>query len=149
MATQQQIISAARFYFQVDQLKCPIAELKNISSQVEPVEYIYNDEKGAAVHTRQFGKTKPPNVVFVTGVDQDSMLQLFAWHEEARAGLPSARKDTWIFLEDAGGTAVKLKYELTNAWLSKLEIGGAKAGATEAITITVTLECDNVVCTKG
>lgn len=148
--TQPQIVSAARFYFQTSAIPAtPISELKNISSQVEPVEYIYNDPKsGETVHTRQYGKTKPPNVTFVTGLDPNTMMQLFAWHEQALKGDPSARQDTTITLADASG-ALKLTYLLHSAWCSKVDIGGAKAGATEQITITVTLECDKIECTKG
>jgi phage tail-like protein len=150
MAQQQQIVSAARFFFQTSAITAtPIAELKNINSQVEPVEYIYADAtSGETVHTRQYGKTKPPNVTFVTGLDADTMIKLFTWHELAIKGDPSARQDTTITLADAGNT-FKLTYLLENSWCSKLDIAGAKAGATEQITVTVTLECDKIGCTKS
>ena len=148
--TQPQIVSAARFFFQSSAIPAtPISELKNISSMVEPVQYIYADAKtGEPQHTKQYGMTKPPSVTFVTGLDPNTMMNLFAWHEEALKGNPSARQDTTITLSDNGGT-FKLVYLLEAAWCAKVDIGGAKAGATEQITVTVTLECDKISCSKG
>lgn len=148
MPTQTQIVTAATFYFKCDAVPngCPISELKNINSQVEPVEYIYSDSSGnGTVHTRQYGKTKPPNVTFVTGLDPTSMKALFTWHELARNGDPNGRYDTEIYLGDAAGSFT-LTYLLESAWCSKLEIGGAKAGSTDSVTVTVTLECDSIAC---
>lgn len=147
--TQPQIVSAARFFFQTSAIPAtPISELKNISSQVEPVQYIYADAKsGEAMHTKQYGQTKPPTVTFVTGLDPTTMMNLFGWHEMALKGDPTGRYDTTITLQDAGGS-FKLVYLLHMAWVSKLDIAGAKAGGTEQITVTVTLECDKIECSK-
>lgn len=147
--TQPQIVSAARFYFQTSGAKVPIAELKNINTHVEPIEYIYNDPQGTTVHTKQYGKTKPPNVTFVTGLDQNSMLMFFGLHDKVRQGDPTGRQDMDIFLYDLSGSNVMLHYALDNAWVSKLEVGGAKAGASESITLTVTLECDQIKVGKA
>lgn len=148
--TQPQIVTAAGFFFQTSAIPAtPISELKNISSQVEPVQYIYADAKGGApVHTKQYGMTKPPSVTFVTGLDPNTMMNLFLWHDKARHGNPEARQDTTITLQDAGKT-FSLVYLLELAWPSKLDIAGAKAGGTEQITVTVTLECDVIKCSKG
>ncbi|HVV24265.1 MAG TPA: phage tail protein [Pseudonocardiaceae bacterium] len=150
MADQTQIVSAARFFFKTSAIPpTPISELKNINTAIEPVEYIYSHEKsGETIHTKQYGKTKPPQVTFVTGLDPTAMMALLTWHDKARAGDPTARQDTDINLMDAGKT-FKLTYKLENAWCSKLDIAGAKSGATEQITITVTLECDKITCVRS
>jgi phage tail-like protein len=144
---QDQIVSASQFYFSTSQITpVPISELKNINSQVEASEYIYNDEKGKTLHTKQYGKTKPPSVTFVTGLEPVASTQFFLWHDMARGGVPTARDDAEVYLLDAGGT-FKLTYLLEAAWVAKLDISGAKAGGTENITLTVTLECDKITCT--
>ena len=36
------------------------------------------------------------------------------------------------------------RYHLTNAWPSKLEIGGLKAGSSEVLMETVTIVCERI-----
>jgi phage tail-like protein len=146
---QDQIVSASKFYFSTSAIpSVAISELKNINTQVENSEYIYSDPKGAVVHTKQYGKTKPPSVTFVTGLEPNASTQFFAWHDKARSGDPMARQDADIVLQDAGAT-FKLTYLLEAAWVAKIDVAGAKAGGTENITLTVTLECDNITCTAS
>jgi phage tail-like protein len=139
-----QVFSAPRFFIQSDQIPpLGFAELKGISSQVEHHEYIFNDEKGNTQHTKQFGKTKPPTVVLVRALDAD-IKPFFEWHEMARVGDPAARTGVTITVQDASGN-VQVTYMLENAWLTKLEIGNAKAGSTDSLMVTMTIECDKIL----
>jgi phage tail-like protein len=144
---QMGVISAARFFFQSSAIPAlPIAELKNINTAVDPVEYIYADPKtGESIHSKQYGKTKPPSVNFVTGLEPNAMKHFFTWHDLARHGKTDARQDATIHLMDAGNN-FKLTYHLHWAWCAKLEVSGAKAGSSDAVTLTVTLECDHIEC---
>ena len=45
---------------------------------------------------------------------------------------------------DPGGSA-SLSYMLVNAFPSKVDIAGMKAGATEVVVQTVTLQCDEII----
>ncbi len=139
-----QVFSAPRFFIQSDKLPpLGFSELKGISTQVEHHEYIFNDEKGNTQHTKQFGKTKPPTVVLVRALDAD-IKPFFDWHELARNGEPGARTGVTITVQDASGN-IQVNYMLENAWLTKMEIGSAKAGSTDSLMVTMTIECDKIL----
>jgi phage tail-like protein len=136
------LVSAARFVVQFDAGggQITFSEMQGITSEVEVSEYLSSGTLGVTM-SKQFGKTKPATVVLKRGVDQD--LALWQWHQEVLAGLPSARKGCSLMLQDTTG-ATKQTYRLTNAWPSKLEIGGMKAGGSEAVIATVTLTCEQI-----
>lgn len=136
------LVSAARFVVQFDGSNSQItfSEMNGITSEVEPTEYLSSGTMGVTM-SKQFGKTKPATIVLKRGVDQD--MGLWTWHKEVLAGLPSARKGCSLILQDTTGTP-KQTYQLTNAWPSKLEIGGLKAGGGDAVIATVTLTCEQI-----
>ncbi len=136
------VVSAARFVVQFDTGGATItfSELTGITSEVEVSEYMSTGQLGVTM-SKQFGKIKPATIVLKRGVDQD--LTLWKWHQEVLAGLPSARKGCSLLLQDTVG-ATKATYRLVNAWPSKLEIGGMKAGGSEAVIATVTLTSEQI-----
>lgn len=143
MSGPLQGFSAPRFSIQTDGVTIPLTELNGISSHVEKHEYIYNDEKGATIHTKQFGKTNPPTVSVTTPLDTQTFSKMMAWHEAARSGKVEARKDvTLTFHTPDGGT--QSVYLIEAAWLSKLEVTSAKAGASDTLQVKLTLECDKI-----
>ena len=60
-------------------------------------------------------------------------IELSAWHELAIQGDVAARKNVTLTMYDVTGDPV-VRYHLTNAWPSKLEIGALKSGASSALT---------------
>jgi phage tail-like protein len=140
------IISAAVFKLEVPGLN-PInfAELVGISSEVENSEYMASGTTGP-VFSRHFGRTKPPTVVLKRGLDLNG--DLWLWHQQVRNLSPQAYKLATLKLygpgDDISG-AGRLTYVMTNAWPSKIEVGGVKAGATEIVYQTVTLMCDEII----
>lgn len=146
--TAPSMISAPRFRISTDQVSIPLIELKGINSTVEPHEYIYNDDKGKVVHSKNFGKTKPPQVVVVTALDFNTFPKIMAWHQAARSGSDQARKDVHLFIYNTDGSS-NPPYTLEGAWLSKVDVTGAKAGQTETVTVTLTLECDAIDAPGG
>jgi hypothetical protein len=46
--------------------------------------------------------------------------------------------------DDPGGAA-KMTYMLVNAFPTKVDIAGMKAGGTEVVLQTVTLQCDEII----
>jgi phage tail-like protein len=135
------VITAARFVINIDTVETSFSELSGINSEVEPSEYISVDINGNVLHTKQFGKTKPPTVTLKRGVDSSS--QMWTWHELALMGSPSARKSATLKLQDAAGNTFQT-YQLEGAWLSKLEIGGLRAGDSAVVVETVQIVCDRI-----
>ncbi|KOV51976.1 hypothetical protein ADL00_38710 [Streptomyces sp. AS58] len=139
-----QAISAARFVVSFDQMAPSyFSELSGITSEVEPTEYIAADARtGAIVHTKQFGKTKPPTVTLKRGVDGTA--HLLAWHTMVIAGNPGARMTGTLELQNASGQP-QATFRLINAWPSKIEVGNLKAGMSEIVLETVTFTCEEVL----
>jgi len=76
------------------------------------------------VHTKQFGKTKPPTVTLKRGLDTETYM--WAWHQAVLLGDPAARKTCSLQLFAASVSPKSgqplITYLLENAWPSKLEI---------------------------
>jgi phage tail-like protein len=122
------------------------SELSNISLEVEPHEYIFTDNVGSIVHTKQYGKTKPPGVTLKKPMDTDRSLWL--WHLAVQAGNHLAKMDVTLQVWNAGSPGIQpagqpyFQWNLQYAWPSKIELAGMKAGGTETGVVTVTFACD-------
>jgi phage tail-like protein len=123
------------------------SELGGISSEIESADYMEAGEQGP-VYGRFIGKAKPPTVTLKramsTGKDTT---WIWEWHAMARTGDVKAYRDTTLGLYGAGsdpGTATK-SYMLIGAFPTKVEIAGMKAGGTEVVLQTVTLQCDEII----
>ncbi len=143
------LVSAARFVIQFDgggtNGEITFSEMSGITSEVEVAEYVSSGTSGVTI-AKQFGRTKPATVVLKRGVDQD--LTLWTWHSEVLAGMSNARRACSLILKDTAGVTQQT-YELHMAWPSKLELGGFKAGGSDAIIATVTLTCEMIVLKPG
>jgi phage tail-like protein len=143
------LVSAARFVVQFDKGgangEITFSEMSGITSEIEVAEYMSSGTGGVTM-AKQFGKTKPATVVLKRGVDQD--MTLWAWHADALAGNPEARRGATLMLKDSAGNTQQ-SYVLHMAWPSKLELGGFKAGGSEAIIATVTLTCEMIEVSPG
>jgi phage tail-like protein len=145
------MISAARFVLGVTggSAQWGFSELAGINMEVEPNEFIYCDNKGGIVHTKQYGKTKPPTVTLKKGMDSDT--SLWGWHLAAQAGSQRARLDCTLMAYAAGSPGVSpsasdkvFEWLLWNAWPSKVDLANMKAGATDTPLLTVTFACDHI-----
>jgi phage tail-like protein len=146
-STQPQVVTAARFYLNFTNLgSIAFSELQGITSKVAVQEYIYNDDRGQTIHTKQFGKTEPPTVSLKRGLDAPGNAALMAWHAMARAGDPTARGDGTLTVMDASGQE-SIVYSLHNAWCSELVISGMKAGDSAVATIECKVTCEHIVVT--
>jgi phage tail-like protein len=145
------VMTASTFVIQVDGIQvATFSELSGINTEVEPVEYIATGTEGI-VHTKQYGKTKPPTVTLKRGLD--SQAYMWSWHQGVLRGDPTARKTCSLQLFAASASPRSgqplITYLLENAWPSKLEIGGMKAGSSEVVTETVVLHCDQILMQPG
>jgi phage tail-like protein len=141
------VMSASTFVIQVDGIQvASFSELSGINTEVEPVEYISTGPDGI-LHTKQYGKTKPPTVTLKRGMDAETYM--WAWHQAVLQGEPTARKTCSLQLFAAAQSPKSgqpiMTYILENAWPSKLEISGMKAGSSELVTETVVLFCDQIL----
>ncbi len=142
--TQPQVVTAARFYLSFTNLgTIAFSELQGISSKVASQEYIYNDDKGNTIHTKQFGKTEPPTVTLKRGLDAAGNAKLMAWHAMARVGDPQARGDGTLTVMDTSGKE-SIVYSLHNAWCSELQVSGMKAGDSAVATIECKVTCESI-----
>jgi phage tail-like protein len=124
------------------------AELGGIVSEIEQTEYMEAGPIGA-LFSRHAGRSKPPSIVLRRAMRTDvSTSWLWLWHQAARQSLPSMHRDcTLTFFgpgDDVNGPG-RTAYQLMNAWPAKVELGGVKAGGTEVIVQTVTLQCDELL----
>ena len=147
------VISGAHFAIGVDGPDIAIfSELSGINSEVEPQEYISSDKDGNVLHTKQFGKVKPPKVTLKRALDGSKAI--WAWHEAVMMGDITAITTCSLKLlsqaADSGGEPkIKITYVLENAWPSKVDIAGMKAGASDIIMETVEIVCDSIIMQDG
>lgn len=149
-ASQTQIVSAPRFYIDIQGVAvASFQEMSSMVSEVDAQEYIYCDSKGEVQHTKQYGKTKPPEVTLKRGFDTDK--HLWVWHTQVRANSPAAPQDATLCVVQASPTATKpsdtvpvYSFLLRNAWPRKLEITGLKAGDSAVAIQSVVLVCDAI-----
>ena len=129
-------LTAARFELTVDGHSLAVfSELVGISSAVD-IEDVRLDTKRKHRLKKLPGKRTPPTVTLKRGMTRN--IELAAWHELVILGDVAARKNVTLTMYDTTGDPV-VRYHLTNAWPSKLEIGALKAGASSVLMETVTL----------
>ena len=132
--------------------KIAFQELGGINSEISIEQYIAADPGGFINHSKQFGVVKPPTVTLKRGLDNS--LALWAWHQMAVAGKPTARAD-YLTLEIYGGGLPSIQsgrplmtYTLQNAWCAKINISSAKAGE-GFLTEDVLIACDRITQGDG
>ena len=129
-------LTAARFELTIDGHSLAVfSELVGISSSVD-IENVRLDTNRKRKLKKLPGKRTPPTVTLKRGMTRN--IELAAWHELVILGDVAARKNVTLTMYDVTGDPV-VRYHLTNAWPSKLEIGAVKAGASSILTETVTL----------
>jgi phage tail-like protein len=134
-------ITADRFVLTTDGYElASFTELQSITSEVTPTEYLSSADK-STVQKKLPGKSKPPIVVLKRA--NTGGMELFAWHDAARKGLPSGRRNCTLTMYSSAGEPVA-KYYLANAWPFKLEISGLRAGSSEPLTETAYLTADSI-----
>jgi phage tail-like protein len=132
-------LTAARFELTVDGHSLAVfSELVGISSAVD-IEGVRLDTKRKHKLKKLPGKRTPPTVTLKRGMTRN--IELAAWHELVILGDVAARKNVTLTMYDVTGDPV-VRYHLTNAWPSKLEIGALKAGASSVLMETVTLAAE-------
>src|SRR3712207_6594847 len=129
---RDETLSSAVFKIDVNGSVAMFSELGGISSEVEHAEYMEAGVKGPTFG-RFIGRAKPPTVTLkrsmTTGKDTT---WVWEWHAMARTGSSQAYRPCTLSLyaagQDPGGSPQKA-YMLSNAFPTKVEIAGMRAGA--------------------
>lgn len=139
------VVSAARFYVTCQGWATGLgfSELAGFRSEVESHEYSYNGMQGN-VHSKQFGRARPPAITLKRALDEPGFSQLFTWHALARANDPKAKVAASFTIMDAAGETT-VSCVLENAWCAKLDIDPAQAGSSTVVMIRTTIECDSIL----
>lgn len=141
LALAEDAISAARFAITIDGTSVgAFTELDALVSEVDTTDFLSAIDKG--VLKKLPGKRTPPTVTLKRGLDNS--MEMWAWHEAVLLGdMASALKTCTLEMYDQNGNPVA-RYHLENAWPSKVEVGGLRAGSSEVLMETVTLVCEHL-----
>lgn len=139
------VVSAARFWVSCEGWATGLgfSELAGFNSAVESQEYSYNGLVGN-VHTKQFGRSRPPQITLKRALDAAGFAQLFGWHVLARMNNPLAKLPAIFTIMDAAGE-VSIVCTLENAWCAKLDIDSTTAGSSNVVMMKCTIECDSIL----
>lgn len=130
---QSDQLSATRYSIVVDGIEvAAFNELVGLETEVEPA---------PPPSSGGLGTPKSPNVTLKRGMTGG--LELFAWHQSVRGGDPSARKRATLVMFDATGSPVA-RFEMQNAWPSKLLISPLETDSSELLFETATLVCESL-----
>jgi phage tail-like protein len=140
-------LTAARFSITIDGYEiASFSELQGITTEVEPVDFLESTDK-EVIFKKLPGKAKPPTIKLSRG--KNASMELWAWHEAVLQGnIVAARKSCSLIMYNYDGAPVA-RYHLEQAWPSKLEVGGLKAGASEVLMETVTIVCEHIQRVTG
>ena len=145
---KEAILSSAVFRLATVEGTADFAELGAVTSEVEQTEYMDSGPFGS-MFGRHSGRAKPPTVVLKRAMRTGaSTLWIWSWHAQARASLPTMRRQAFLTFYGAGDDLTgigRMTYGLINAWPSKMELSGSKAGATELVFQTLTIQCDDLI----
>jgi phage tail-like protein len=87
-------------------------------------------------------ETKSPTITLKRGATGN--MDLWKWYELTRLGAPGFRKDAVLSIWNDTATSLVMKYSLTQAWPSKLELDTLKSGSTEILLEVVTFTCERL-----
>lgn len=140
-------LTSAVFQIEDDQGGTAVfSELGGINSEVETVEYMESGVRGP-MFGRFLGKAKPPTVTLKRAMSTgNDTTWIWSWHSMARTGAVGAYRTTTLKLFSAGtGETPQKTYMLVNAVPTKVDIAGMKAGGSEVVLQTLTLQCDEII----
>jgi phage tail-like protein len=117
-------------------------EVSGITSEVEVVELKANGMDGKPILKKMIGAKKPPTITLKRAAD--ASMDLWNWHKAALDGdIIGARKDGSIVQFDFVFGEVA-RYNFYDAWVSKFEATGMKAGDNSPAVESVTIVCERL-----
>jgi len=115
--------------------------VSGISSEVEIVDNPYVNEKGAITIAKLPGKPKTPTITLKRGLT--GATEIWDWHSHVMAGQVD-RRDGSVILMNTVGEEV-LRYNFTNAMVSKISLSEGGATASGVQIEEATLACETLI----
>ena len=110
------------------------------------IELKENTRDGKPMIKKLPGARKPPTITLKRA--KNASKALWDWHYAMYQGkVSAARKTGSVVLYDYEDGEVA-RYNFTNGWVSKIEIGALKAGSNEVLMEEVSIVCEELVRVK-
>lgn len=137
-------LTSHNFGLQIDGVMVEyLAEVNGLSIEQDVIEYNQVSAQGKAMVKKLPGVKKAGTCTVVRGMTQSASFN--EWINESINGqMDSARKNATIMMLDFQDNPVK-RYNLRNAWCSKIDTSTVKAGEAAALTETVTITFEELV----
>ena len=117
-------------------------EVSGIISELEVVTLKTNERTGRSRVKQMIGSMKPPTITLKRAAD--ASMDLWNWHKAALDGdLAGARREGSIVQLDFKYGEVA-RYNFFDAWISKFEATGLKAGDNTPAVESVTIVCERL-----
>jgi phage tail-like protein len=137
-------LASHNFGLQIDGVMVEyLQEVNGLTMEQEVIEYQQVSANGKPTVKKMPGVKKAGQVAVVRGMTQSASFT--QWINESVAGnMAMARKNASIIMMDYMNNPVK-RYNLRNAWCSKVEASTVKAGDASALTESVTIVFEELV----
>lgn len=146
--TKSSLLTCAFFRLWCAEGSIEFSDLQGITSEVEHHDYSEAGMLGP-IYSRHIGRRKPPTITLKRAMRTGaSTAWVWTWHQLVARGVPTARRDCMLSLygpNDPPDRPAPTVYMLMNAFPSKVELAGAKSGASEVIYQTLTVVCDDMI----
>jgi phage tail-like protein len=136
-------IASYHFSVEIDHTEiAQFSELSGITSEIDVIELKENTTGGKPVIKKLPGARKPPTITLKRA--KNISTALWDWHYAMYQGKVSdARRNGSIILNDFAQGEVA-RYNFTNGWVSKVNVGTLKAGANEVLMEECTIVCEDL-----
>lgn len=137
-------LASHNFGLQIDGVMVEyLQEVNGLTMEQDVIEYQQVSANGKPTVKKMPGVKKAGQVTVVRGMTQSASFS--QWINESVAGnMAMARKNASIIMMDFMNNPVK-RYNLRNAWCSKVEASTVKAGDASALTESVTIVFEELV----
>jgi phage tail-like protein len=117
--------------------------VSGLSLEMDVIEYQQVSAQGQPVTKKMPGTKKAGECTVVRGMTQSQAFH--QWINTSLAGdMGTARKNATIMHNDSLNNPIK-RYNLRNAWCSKVEAGNVTAGEANTLTETITITFEDLV----
>ncbi|WP_329264924.1 phage tail protein [Streptomyces sp. NBC_01478] len=137
-------LTSHNFGLQIDGVMVEyLQEVSGLSVEQDVIEYQQVSKDGKPVTKKMPGVKKAGECTVTRGMTESAAFT--SWINDSIAGnMGAARKNATIMMMDYQNSPVK-RYNMRNAWCSKVETSGVKAGDTSALTEQVTIVFEELV----
>ena len=115
--------------------------VSGVSSEIEIVDNPYVNDKGNITIAKLPGKPKTPTITLKRGLT--GATEIWEWHAKVMAG-EADRRDGSVILMNTMGEEV-LRYNFTNAMVSKISLSEGGATASGVQIEEATLACETLI----